>query len=423
MSKTFKIIFIQRKPKNYTDGPIPIYARMTIKGKRIEWSTNRECDPEKWNKSTGRVRGNGQSANQINSHLEVLRNNIFEVQRDLMMAGVEVTVNSIKNKIDGKTEHKKSLLDVYRYHVQQVKELVGKQYAAGTLKRFKAALSSLEAFIKWKYNEEDIALTEVNFQFITEYEFYLKSQRNVQHNTAMGIIKKLKQIIRMCLANEWIERDPFMNFKVRIHDTRRNVLMEDELIILSNKLLMTERLDIVRDIFLFSCYTGLSYGDVEKLAPADISTGIDGEKWVFTTRNKTDTDSRIPLLPMALSLIEKYSAHPKTINCDKLFPMLSNQRMNSYLKELADICGIDKELTFHCARHTFATTVTLSNGVPIETVSKMLGHKSLRTTQIYAKILDKKVSEDMSILRNKLAGKKIGSRLDKVVLKKRNPVA
>lgn len=403
MSKTFKIIFIQRKPKNYTDGPIPIYARMTIKGKRIEWSTNRECDPEKWNKSTGRVRGNGQSANQINSHLEVLRNNIFEIQRDLMMAGVEVSVNSIKIKIDGKTEHKKSLLDVYRYHVQQVKQLVGKQYAAGTLKRFKAALSSLEAFIKWKYKEEDIALAEVNFQFITEYEFFLKSQRNVQHNTAMGIIKKLKQIMRMCLANEWIERDPFMNFKVKIHDTHRNVLMENELTILSSKLIMTERLEIVRDIFLFSCYTGLSYGDVEKLTPSDISTGIDGEKWVFTTRNKTDTASRIPLLSMALALIKKYEAHPKVINTGKLFPMLSNQRMNTYLKELADICGIGKELTFHCARHTFATTVTLSNGVPIETVSKMLGHKNLRTTQIYAKVLDNKVSEDMNVLRAKYA--------------------
>lgn len=403
MSKTFKIIFIQRKPKNYSSGPIPIYARMTIKGKRIEWSTNRECDPEKWNKSTGRVRGNGQSANQINSHLEVLRNNIFEIQRDLMMAGVEVSVNSIKNKIDGKTEHKKSLLDVYRYHVQQVKQLVGKQYAAGTLKRFKAALSSLEAFIKWKYKEEDIALAEVNFQFITEYEFFLKSQRNVQHNTAMGIIKKLKQIMRMCLANEWIERDPFINFKVKIHDTHRNVLMENELTILSSKLIMTERLEIVRDIFLFSCYTGLSYGDVEKLTPSDISTGIDGEKWVFTTRNKTDTASRIPLLSMALELIKKYEAHPKVINTGKLFPMLSNQRMNTYLKELADICGIGKELTFHCARHTFATTVTLSNGVPIETVSKMLGHKNLRTTQIYAKVLDNKVSEDMNVLRAKYA--------------------
>ena len=401
MSKTFKIIFIQRKPKNYLTGPIPIYARMTIEGKRVEWSTNRECDPEKWNKPTGRVRGTGQSANQINSHLELMRSNIFEAQRNLMMAGVEVSLNSIKNKLDGKTEHKKSLLDVYRYHVQQVKELVGKQYAAGTLKRFKAALSSVEAFIKWKYNEEDISLSEVNFQFITEYEFFLKSQRNVQHNTAMGIIKKLKQIIRMCLANEWIERDPFMNFKVRIHDTHRSVLMENELMTLTNKLLMTERLSLVRDIFIFSCYTGLSYGDVEKLTPADISTGIDGEKWVFTTRTKTDTDSRIPLLPMALELIEKYESHPKVIHSGRLFPILSNQKMNEYLNELANICGIDKQLTFHCARHTFATTVTLSNGVPIETVSKMLGHKSLRTTQIYAKILDKKVSDDMQVLRKK----------------------
>ena len=158
----------------------------------------------------------------------------------------------------------------------------------------------------------------------------------------------------------------------------------------------------MRDIFLFSCFTGLAYIDVKNLTKAHISIGIDGEKWIFTHRQKTETASKIPILPLTQMIIDKYDNHPESSNKDKLLPILTNQKMNAYLKEIAAICEIEKELTFHIARHTFATTVTLTNGVPIESVSKMLGHKNLKTTQHYAKILDKKVSEDMQILRDKL---------------------
>ena len=164
----------------------------------------------------------------------------------------------------------------------------------------------------------------------------------------------------------------------------------------------TERLELVRDIFIFCCFTGLAYIDIQKLKQKEIGIGVDGGKWIFTRRQKTEVPSRIPLLPPTIKLIEKYKEHPQCICRDKLLPILSNQKMNSYLKEIADACQINKNLTFHIARHTFATTVTLSNGVPIETVSKMLGHKNLRTTQHYAKILDKKISDDMAVLRNKL---------------------
>jgi integrase len=172
---------------------------------------------------------------------------------------------------------------------------------------------------------------------------------------------------------------------------------------IAEKKLSIERLGLVRDIFLFSCYTGLSYCDVAKLTPTDIATGTDGGKWIFTTRTKTGTPSRIPLLPPAPAILEHYANYPVAANAGRSLPVFSNQRMNSYLKEIADSCDIHKELTFHCARHTFATTVTLTNGVPMETVSKMLGHKSIRTTQQYAKIVDRKVSEDMIELKSKLA--------------------
>ena len=172
---------------------------------------------------------------------------------------------------------------------------------------------------------------------------------------------------------------------------------------MADKEFQIERLNQVKDIFLFSCFTGLAYIDVKKLTKNNINIGIDGERWIFTNRQKTDTKSNIPLLPMAEQIIAKYKDHPQCINEGKLLPVLSNQKMNGYLKEVADLCGIQKELTFHIARHTFATTVTLTNGVPIESVSKMLGHKNLRTTQHYAKILDRKVSDDMKLLRDKLS--------------------
>ncbi len=293
------------------------------------------------------------------------------------------------------------LIEIFRHHNTQFEALVGIEYSINTFKKYRTCLSSLESFLKWKYKKADIDIKTIGFEFINDFEFYLKTERMVAHNSAMGDIKRVKKIIRQCVAKNWLDKDPCMSYKVRTRDTSRDHLLEDELNRLANKKISIERLAQVRDIFVFSCYTGLNFCDVEKLSFQDIGTGIDGEKWVFTKRIKEDTDSRIPLLQPALLLIEKYKDHPKALNTGRTFPMLSNQKMNSYLKELADICGINKKLTFHCARHTFATTVTLSNGVPIETVSKMLGHKSLRTTQIYAKVIDKKVSDDMFILRQK----------------------
>ncbi len=207
------------------------------------------------------------------------------------------------------------------------------------------------------------------------------------------------------MANGWLIKDPFVNYKSKVKEVVREYLSEIEIEQLINKEFKSERLELVRDIFVFSCFTGLAYVDVKQLTLDNISIGIDGDKWIFKNRQKTDTTSKIPLLPTAQEIINKYSEHPVCKNEKRLLPILSNQKMNAYLKEIADVCEINKDLTFHIARHTFATTVTLSNGVPIETVSKMLGHTNLKTTQHYAKILDKKISEDMMILKSKFTSK------------------
>lgn len=376
--------------------------RVTIEGERFEFATQRKADPEKWDSKAGRlVKSKKEETRQLNNYLDMLQMKVFEAHRELLTIGEEITARKVRNLLLGiENDDSKTLLDVYREHIEEIKALLGKEYAPGTLKRFKAALSSLEAFLQHR-KETDVLLSDLTHKFITDYEFFLKSVRNVEHNTAMGIIKKLKKIIRICVANDWMEKDPFMNYRVKIRETNRPFLLQDELEKIIALKFTAERLANVRDIFVFCCFTGLAYADVQKLRRRDIVIGNDGEKWIHTERVKTDTATRVPLLPQAVKIMESYADHPQCVNQGKLLPVLSNAKMNEYLKEIADRCEINKKMTFHTARHTFATTVTLTNGVPIETVSKMLGHKTLRTTQQYAKILDQKVSEDMRALRNK----------------------
>ena len=403
MNKTIKVLFLLRTPKNYLRGPMPVYMRLTVDGERFEIATQREADPEKWDRKTGRlVRSNKESTRELNSYLDILQARVFNAQRELVTVDDELTAQKIKDLLLQKKARKLTLLHVYNEHIEEIRALVGKGYAEGTLRRFKSAYASLAAYVK-HLGKVDVQLNDLGNQFITGYEVFLKSVRNVGHNTAMGNIKKLKKIIRICVANNWIEKDPFLNYKIKIRDTNRPFLLQEEIDRILKLNILTDRLSRVRDIFLFSCYTGLSYADVQKLRRIDITIGHDGEKWIHTERAKTATKTHVPLLTQAMKIIEAYKDHPQCVNDGKLLPILSNQKMNEYLKEIAERCEINKKMTFHTARHTFATTVTLTNGVPIETVSKMLGHKTLRTTQQYAKILDQKVGEDMRLLRKKLS--------------------
>ena len=403
MSQNFKVLFFLKKGRRRDKNLLPIYVRVTINGKRSEWSIQRSIEPAKWNQQAGRASGSKEEVKILNQYLDAIQGNIYQVQKDNAMRNEIVTAIQVRDKILKKDEDKKySLVDVYQYHNDQFEKLVGIEFSYGTFKKFKSTLKSLKAFIEWKFEKTDVYLGEVNHKFITDYEFYLKTIQHLQHNTAMVNIKKLKKIVRLCVANEWLDKDPFKSYKITTKETHRNFLLKEELATLLNKRISVQKLDQVRDIFLFSCYTGLSYTDVMMLTGKNISIGVDGEEWIFTKRIKTDSASRIPLLPIAKNILEKYSQRPDIISSGRLLPKLTNQRLNSYLKEIGDICEFNKELTFHCARHTFATTVTLSNGVPIETISKILGHKSLRTTQIYAKILDIKISSDMKDLKQKL---------------------
>lgn len=401
MNTSVSILFYIKRAKVNNLGVCPIYTRVTVNTKRFEFSTNKSINPDKWSSEGSKVKGTSEEARTINSHLDYLKNQILQAEKKLIKKDISVSSENLKNELFGLTETKRMLVPIFQDHNNKIKELVGKEYAPGTLERYTTSLKHTIEFMQWKYNISDIDITKIDHAFITDYEFWLRSVRNCANNTAVKYLKNFNKIIKLCLANDWLDKNPFANYKSKVKEVERVYLTEEEIQSIIEKDFKTERLSLVRDIFLFSCFTGLAYIDVKNLTKSHISFGIDGEKWIFTHRQKTESASKIPILPVTQMIIDKYENHPLCHNENKLLPILSNQKMNAYLKEIASVCEIEKELTFHIARHTFATTVTLTNGVPIESVSKMLGHKNLRTTQHYAKVLDRKVSEDMKLLKDK----------------------
>ncbi len=406
MQTTFSILFYPKGSNTNKQGLVPIYARITVNGKRSEFSTKRRINISKWNSEAGKMKGTTNDVRDFNRYLNSIRAKINSHYNRLLELEETITSEKLKYLYLGKSIAPKMLLTIFQDHNHKIEQLEGKEYASGTIERYKTAKKHIQEYIKLEYNVSDIPVKDVDHKFITGFEHYLKTERNCAHNTAIKYITNFKKIIRIAFANDWISKDPFINWKGKLKIVEREFLTEDEIQRIIEKELHTPRLDQVKDIFLFSCFTGLAYADVKKLSQNDKIIGVDGTLWIKINRSKTDTRSSIPLLPTALKILEKYEDHTEVLKTDRLLPVLSNQKMNAYIKEIADLCKIDKNLTFHLARHTFATTITLSNGVPIESVSKMLGHKNLRTTQHYAKILDQKVSEDMMALKNKMQFKK-----------------
>lgn len=403
MTHSLKLLIYIKKSKLDNLGKAPIYVRITIDQQRAELSLCRKIEPSRWSNETGLAKGSSKEVQDLNRHISSIKSKIFSCQQQLIEKRETITAISLRDRYLGKDKSSKMLLDVFQDHNDQLEKLIGIDYAPNTLIRYKTTKNHLTNFIKKEYKVKDIYLKKVDIKFINALEFYLKTKEKCSHNTTFKYVSNLKKIIRISYTNGWINKDPFLHYKTKFKIVDREFLLEKELDDIIEKEFKLERLNLVKDIFVFCCFTGLAYIDVQKLSKDNIVIGIDGEYWVKTRRTKTDSRSNIPILPVAQSILNKYADHPEIMRTNKVLPVLSNQKMNAYLKEIADLCNIQKNLTFHLARHTFATTVTLNNGVPIESVSKMLGHKSLRATQHYAKILDRKVSNDMSALRLKMA--------------------
>lgn len=398
-----KVRLNQQKAK---DGKLPVYIRIYVDGVKAEISSRHFVEPVHWDTKTNRVKTLSKDAAYINGYIERTVNFINQEFLKAHSTAKSISAAEIKNKFLGKDEipQHKTILEAFDYHnLKMFDKVKAGLIVPKTYLRYKITKDKVEKFIKRQFKVADKPLPEMRLAFITEFEHYLLTVECIQSNTAHKYIKNLKKIMNMAVGLDWIPSNPFNQFKCSYTNPEREILNQDELDLIMNKELHAERLIEVRDVFIFCCYTGFAYSDVYNFAQDAVMKGLDGNLWLATARQKTGTKESVPLLPIPLEIISKYREHEHCKRYNKLLPVNSNQRYNSYLKEIADLCGIKKKLTSHIARHTFATTVTLANGVPIETVSSMLGHRNIRTTQIYAKVVEKKVSEDMNALKDKLS--------------------
>ncbi len=400
----YNLIFYTKKTKGSPELPA-IYARITVDGRRSELSTGKTIPTSIWNSAAGKILGNSMQAKTVNAMLNSIQLRVFNCYNELLTQHSVITSEALKKKFLGIGETKMTIVQVFREHNDQMEKLIGKSFSKGTWERYETSLRHTIEFMQWKYKVSDMNVREINPSFVSNYEFWLRTERKCGNNSTVKYLKNFQKIINICIANDWISKNPFKNFKAKLTPVVPDFLKEADLEAIRNKKFKSERLAAVRDIFLFSCFTGLAYIDVKNLTRDKIVVGIDGERWIKINRTKTSIEAKIPILPIAGEIIDRYSNHPKCVNENTVLPVLSNQKMNEYLKEISAVCDLETDITFHTARHTFATTVTLNNGVPLETVSKMLGHTNVRMTQHYAKVLDRKISDDMAVLKNLLVTK------------------
>jgi len=402
-SQTFTILFWINKSRSAND-LAELYARVTVNGKRTNIGLKRKVDILLWDSINKKAKGNTREAKEINNYINLVQSRLFNIYQDLKYKGELITPQLVKTLYNGENINSKSLLELLEYHNRKIE----KTLAPGTIRNFGITENYVNRFLKQKLKTTDVNLNQLNYKFISDLEMFLVNYypkghpRAMSHNTVMKHLQRLRKIVNLAYQLEWIEKDPFIRWKPTFEQRQRDFLGQNELSNLETYHFPIDRLDRVRDLFVFSCYTGISYSDIMGLTKNNLIIGMDGKSWIATKRLKTKTTVRVPLLEPAQKILDKYEGHPVTIHSGTLLPKITNEKTNLYLKEIADAVGIKKNLTFHMARHTFATTVTLSNGVPIETVSKLLGHTKLATTQIYARVLDKKLSEDMMDLQLKL---------------------
>lgn len=404
--QTFGVQFVGRKNrekvKNFT-----IFARITINGAVTEISLKQNIASSGWNPLTESGKGRKSEIRELNQFLDQVRTRINNIYRELVVEGDLPTVVMVKNHFLGIVEQGKSILDAFDYH----KKVVHGSLSENTLKHYTTTEKYVKEFLVTQFKTTDVYLRAINYKFITDFEYFLRNrkptdhQKPLQNNGVMKHIERFRKVIGLAQNLDWLKSDPFRNYQIKFKKVEMGYLEPDELQKIEGTKFKLERLEFTKDIFVFSCYTGLAYIDVMQLRPEEIHLGNDGNNWIISSRQKTGNPLRIPILPKAWVIVERYANHPRSKFNGTIFPVISNQKLNSYLKEVADFCTISKNLTFHLARHTFATTITLSNGVPIETVSKMLGHTSIKTTQIYARIVDSKISEDMNNLHERLSAK------------------
>lgn len=396
-----KIKMIAHKGKPNKSGRVPILMQLTIGQQTCHISTKQNILPEKW--GDGKPIGHTREDQAITAVLEEIRTKAYNKFLQLQAQNINVTPERLKQALLGKDQvQPRGYVEIFDQWLVEYSKMVGITTSKRTLDKYILVRNRLQDYIASQLGVKDISLEEVTPKFLSNFDNYLRVEYNMANNHAMKIRQKLRTIYKVAIDNGWVSKNPFSTVKIHFEPVERDVLTKSELTALIQTDMIFDRLEKMRDVFVFACFTGLAHCDVAGLTKENIITDEAGQVWLKTHRQKTSEVVDIPLLEIPQLIIKKYQGM-KELN-GKLLPTLTNSCSNLYLKEVAVRCGINKTLTFHMARHTFATTVTLSNGVPIESVAKMLGHRNIRTTQIYAKIIKDKLAEDMSKLATRICG-------------------
>ena len=393
-----KILFYIRRAKKNANNLCPLTCRITYEFQRKEFSTGIFMNPDYWNASQQKAHPPNKVNKQINTQLSLIKQDINQAFLFLQVQDKNFDVNDIYKHYKGEDiKEDKSIMDIFNLHISKQEKLIGISTTKISVRKFYQTKTHIKDFIKWKYNKSDYKLKNIKMSFITEFEYYLKVEKNFEQNTIHKTLQRFKQVVKLAVGLDFLAKDPFLLHKNRKPKKQVIFLSREELLVLENYQFASLRLQNVADMFIFCCYTGLAYSEMANLKTKDLVLGFDDKHWINIYRSKTKKTYEIPLLSRAQEILDKYK------NNETLLPIISNQKFNSYLKEIADIIGIDKKLTHHLARKTFASTVLLYNDVPMEIVSELLGHSDISTTQNhYAKVVKKKVSEHIDKLDDKL---------------------
>ena len=393
--KSFHVLFFLKKNKIKANGEAPISMRITVDKRFCEMFIRRSTLVENWDQTKGKLRTKDKLSTEINMYIDTVRAKVQNIHRQLEADNLEISAKEICNRFCGVEEKHKTLIEVFEEHNKEIKLLEGKGYAQKTIIRFEGTVRYLIEFLNKEYKKSDINLKDIDLPFIQKFDIFLKTEKNCAQNTAITRLKQVKKIMRIAYSNDWIQKDPFATYRFKFEETNVEFLTQEELNSIIQKNFSIERLSTVKDIFLFQCFTGLAFSDIEQLKPEHLVKDNNGSLWIRKNRQKTNNMCNIPLITVAKTLIDKYANYALCLEKGVLFPVPTNQRMNNYLKEIADSCGITKKLSTHVARHTAATIVFLANKVSLENVAKILGHSNIRTTQHYAKVLDSSIMRDI----------------------------
>lgn len=403
---SFNVLFFLKKTKLLKNGEASVCMRITVDGTRVENNIRKSIDPSLWSQAKESARGKSRKSCDLNAYIENARIKLHQIFCELEELNQPITARLLQEIFfgqDKEPEAVRTLIGTMQEHNDQCRALVGKDYALIIVRRYESCKRYLTELIRQKYKKDDLPLAEVNGELVRAFEFYLKTEKECQQNTVIRYMKCLKKITNLALANEWIAKDPFIGIKFHEKEVIREFLTMDELLTIYHKEFPLERITVVRDVFIFAAFTGLAFIDVQQLSPEHIVKDNNGNLWIRKPRQKTKNMCNIPLLDIPLEILRKYADYPTSKKKGVLLPVPCNQKMNSYLKEIADLCLIKKNLTTHTARHSYATSVCLANGVSIENVAKMLGHSNIKMTQHYARVLDSSILKDMNNVRSVLS--------------------